>query len=252
MSNWFVMLAGIIVGVLIGILFGKKSYDGCREKVEKLEGDIENSKDELARTESEIGDAENRLKEVTAEVSEAEKAAQELAASRSESIDLESDVAAEAVSDDESAVAEHVTECPQKLARIKGIGRVYEDKLYKAGVGTFWQVATLAADDLAAIFGLKDFQAVDLGSIQQSARALAEETGTAGLMWNGHHPNDLEDLPGIGKTYEGRLYDAGVCTWEKLAALSPEELASIVKAPKWSQPDYDAWIAYAQDQLKEA
>ena len=251
MSNWFVMLAGIIVGVLIGILFGKKSYDGCRGKVEKLEGDIENSKNELARTENEIGDAEKRLEEVTAEVYEAEEAAQ-ARASRSETIEVDSDAAAETVAEEEGAVAEHVTECPQKLARIKGIGRVYEDKLYKAGVGTFWQVATLAVDDLAAIFGLKDFQAVDLGSIQQSARALAEETGTAGLMWNGHHPDDLEDLPGIGKTYEGRLYDAGVCTWVKLAALSPDELAAIVKAPKWSQPDYDAWIAYAQDQLKEA
>jgi len=59
----------------------------------------------------------------------------------------------------------------------------------------------------------------------------------------------LENLPGIGKTYEGRLYDAGVCTWARLAVLSPEELAAILRAPSWNQPDYAAWIEYARQQL---
>ncbi len=142
-----------------------------------------------------------------------------------------------------------IAECPQKLARIKGVGRVYEDRLYKAGIGTFWQVTMSTEEELASIFGLKDFQGVDLAAIQQFARQLAEETGTTGLTWSGHEPDDMENLPGIGKTYEGRLYDAGVCTWEKLAALTPEALAAIVKAPKWNQPDYEAWIAYAKEHL---
>ena len=147
---------------------------------------------------------------------------------------------------------ERITECPQKLARIKGIGRVYEDKLYQAGIGTFWQVATATTEQLAEIFGIKDFQAVDLEAIQQGARALAEETGTVDKIWNGHQPDDLEHLPGIGRTYEGRLYDAGVCTWARLAALTPEELAAIVKAPSWNQPDYAAWIAYAREQIEKS
>ncbi len=144
---------------------------------------------------------------------------------------------------------ESIAECPQKLARIKGVGRVYEDRLYKAGIGTFWQVTMSTEEELASIFGLKDFQGVDLAAIQQFARQLAEDTGTTGLTWNGHEPDDMENLPGIGKIYEGRLYDAGVCTWEKLAALTPEALAAIVKAPKWNQPDYEAWIAYAKEHL---
>ncbi len=144
---------------------------------------------------------------------------------------------------------ESIAECPQKLARIKGVGRVYEDRLYKAGIGTFWQVTMSTEEELASIFGLKDFQGVDLAAIQQFARQLAEETGTTGLTWSGREPDDMENLPGIGKTYEGRLYDAGVCTWEKLAALTPEALAAIVKAPKWNQPDYEAWIAYAKEHL---
>lgn len=144
-----------------------------------------------------------------------------------------------------------VTECPQKLSRIKGIGRVYETKLYRAGIGTYWQVATLPLEKMAEVLNLKDFQAVNLEAIQEGARQLAEETNTVGKVWNGHEPEDLENLPGIGKTYEGRLYDAGVCTWKKLASLTPEELAAIVRAPKWNQPDYAAWIAYAKAQLTE-
>jgi predicted flap endonuclease-1-like 5' DNA nuclease len=205
---------------------------------------------------SEIGPPEADLETVTetpaavlseaAPESTAEAPDVEFDASRTET-----GLAAAVDSESGEAAEEHVSECPQKLARIKGIGRVYEDKLYQAGIGSFWQVATASTDELATIFGLKNFQAVDLDGIRQAARQLAEETGTTGLIWNGHQPDDMEHLPGIGKTYEGRLYDAGVCTWEKLAALSPEELTDIVKAPKWSQPDYDAWIAYAKEHLSD-
>ncbi len=147
------------------------------------------------------------------------------------------------------AAEEHFTECPQKLARIHGVGRVYETRLYQAGIGTYWQVAITPAARLAEIFGLQDFQGVDVKAIQEAARQLAIETGTTGKLWNGSEPDDIEDLPGIGKVYEGRLYDAGVCTWGKLASLTPDELAAIVKAPKWNQPDFEAWIAYAKGRL---
>lgn len=159
--------------------------------------------------------------------------------------------AATAEAQPESESETTVSHCPQKLARIHGIGRVYEDKLYRAGIGTFWQVATAPNEKLAEIFDLKDFQAVDLDAIKTDARRLAEETGTVGHVWSGQEPDDFESLPGIGKTYEARLYDAGVCTFEKLAAMSEEELAAIVKAPKWNQPDYAAWIAFAQAQVQK-
>ena len=112
------------------------------------------------------------------------------------------------------------------------------------------QVATAAEDMLAETFGLKDFQAVDLAAIKANAKLLAESTDTTGKIWSGEEPDDLERLPGIGKTYESRLYDAGVCTWRKLATQTVEELAAILKAPKWNQPDYAAWIAFAQEQIQ--
>jgi len=144
-----------------------------------------------------------------------------------------------------------ISRCPQKLARIRGIGRVYEDKLYHAGIGTFWQVAIASHEQLTEIFGLKDFQAVDLNGIKADAKRLAEETDTIGHVWSGEKPDDFESLPGIGKTYEARLYDAGICTFEKLAAMTVEEVAAIVKAPKWNQPNYAAWIAFAKGHIQK-
>jgi predicted flap endonuclease-1-like 5' DNA nuclease len=139
--------------------------------------------------------------------------------------------------------------CPQKLARIHGIGRVFEDRLYEAGIGTFWQVATTPVRDLAAILGIKDFQAVDVEGIREEARRLAEETDSVGEVWSGRKPDDFEMLPGMGKTYETRLYEAGICTWEQLASMHPEELAAIVQAPAWNQPDYALWIQLARQHL---
>ena len=237
----------------------EQQLEETEEKISEAEEKQEAGEEEVARAETIATEAP--AAEVAPEAVEAAGAATTAEAAAASAAAA---VAAEQAQSDETAeematrsaggidvgdVEVHVTECPQKLARIHGIGRVYETKLYQAGIGSYWQVATTPAEKLAEIFGLKDFQAVDLSGIQESARKLAEETNTVGLTWNGHEPDDIEDLPGIGKTYEGRLYDAGVCTWEKLAQLTPEELAAIVKAPKWNQPDYAAWIAFAKERL---
>ena len=280
MSNWLVLLIGLIAGLFIGITAGRKNYESCREQLDRMKDEIKDRKEKLAQTQKEIKVEERHLDEISAEVDSAQKMIEasgrddESGATRTDTladldlpdtattIDSPTENAGQAMSSaskeetlDIATRAEGVdvtiseTECPQKLARIKGIGRVYEDKLYQAGIGTYWQVATMDVKQLADILGIQDFQAVDLQAIKQGAKELAEKTNTVGKIWNGHQPDDLENLPGIGKTYEGRLYDAGVCTWAKLAALTPEELAAILKAPAWNQPDYSAWINYARQQV---
>jgi len=280
MSNWLVLLIGLIAGLFIGITAGRKNYESCREQLDRMKDEIKDRKEKLAQTQKEIKVEERHLDEISAEVDSAQKMIEasgrddESGTTRTDTladldlpdtattIDSPTENAGQAMSSaskeetlDIATRAEGVdvtiseTECPQKLARIKGIGRVYEDKLYQAGIGTYWQVATMDVKQLADILGIQDFQAVDLQAIKQGAKELAEKTNTVGKIWNGHQPDDLENLPGIGKTYEGRLYDAGVCTWAKLAALTPEELAAILKAPAWNQPDYSAWINYARQQV---
>ena len=256
MSSWVIMLIGLALGFIFGLFFGRKKYESCRQQIQKLEGKIQAHKAErsaaTSRQAAEIPATDASTLAATVETQQAASVETGAAPTpvvpevEDTGVDATRGEGIEAVPSPEDGRISH---CPQKLARIKGIGRIYEDKLYQAGIGTFWQVATTDDVELISIFGIKDFQAVDLSGIKQGAMQLAEATGTVGKVWSGESPDDLESLPGIGKTYETRLYDAGICTWKKLAMLTAEELADILKAPQWNQPDYAAWIAYAQEQL---
>ncbi len=281
MSHWLLMFIGVIVGLFLGLLLGKRKCENCHERVNKLTTKFKARKGDMKRIEGEIPELQARIDTLSGQIADVQAAAEAQAAREAALPDADVDLpgveaklpdvdvdlpgveASAAVGgavenltsrtqgsiDLSGVAAENITQCPQKLARIKGIGRVYEDKLYQIGIGTFWQVATASVQLLSDTFGIKEFQAVNLEAIQRFAREWAEKTGTEGKLWNGNQPDDLETLPGIGKTYEGRLYDAGICTWAKLAQLSPDELAAILKAPSWNQPDYAAWIAYAKAQI---
>jgi predicted flap endonuclease-1-like 5' DNA nuclease len=136
--------------------------------------------------------------------------------------------------------------CPQDLSRIHGVGAVYETKLYAAGIGTYWELSEIADQDLVRVLDVQDFQAVDIVAVKADALKLAEETDTVGRYWDGTPPDDFEKLEGIGEVYERRLYDAGVCTFRALAAVTEEQLQEICQAPDWRRPDYGSWIAQAQ------
>ena len=72
------------------------------------------------------------------------------------------------------------------------------------------------------------------------------------MLWNGEVPDDFEPIDGIGKTFEQRLYDAGIRTYKALAATTPEQLADIVKAKKPLLPDYQGWIDQARALMQSA
>ncbi|MEJ5200504.1 MAG: helix-hairpin-helix domain-containing protein, partial [Anaerolineae bacterium] len=144
-----------------------------------------------------------------------------------------------------------LTGCPQDLGKVKGIGSVFETRLYEAGIGTFWELANAEEDELRRILGVKEFQKIDLAAIKETARRLAEETHTEGLGWSGTPPDDFEPLEGIGPVFESRLYEAGICTYEALANATVEQLAEICKAPAWRMPDYASWIAQAKALLEQ-
>jgi predicted flap endonuclease-1-like 5' DNA nuclease len=139
-----------------------------------------------------------------------------------------------------------VTSCPQDLESIDGIGTVYENRLYQAGVGSYWEVAQISDAELTDILEVMPFQDVDLAEIRASAMALAIESGTVNRVWDGTEPDDFEPLSGLGVIYERRLYQAGYCTYEALAAATPEELERACKPPAGRKPDFADWIATAQ------
>ena len=105
--------------------------------------------------------------------------------------------------------------------------------------------------DLLRILEVHGFQKIDLRAIKEAAHSLAEETGTWGRTWDGTVPDDFEPLAGVGRSYEGRLYSAGICTYRALAESTPEQLAAICPAEVGRAPDYMAWIEQARAMMAE-
>lgn len=141
-------------------------------------------------------------------------------------------------------VAELVS-CPQDLSAVAGIGSALEDRLYTAGIGSYWELAETPADALQAMLRIKD--ADELSRIKSSAMQMAVQTNTLGRAWDGTPPDNFEPLEGIGEIFERRLYEAGICTYEALAAQTLDRLQEICKAPDWNKPNYAAWIAKASE-----
>lgn len=140
-----------------------------------------------------------------------------------------------------------IAPCPQDLSAVAGIGPVLEERLYAAGVGSYWALTELPDEALATILDAQSFQDIDLGAIKASAMQLAAESNSLGRTWDGTSPDDFDRLPGIGEVYERRLYEAGICTYAAMAAATPERLADICRAPAMRTPDYQSWIATAAE-----
>jgi|GEM_PF-1447068 len=145
-------------------------------------------------------------------------------------------------------VEPQTTSTLQDLTEVKHIGSAYEQRLYRAGAGTFWEVAHLTDDDLQLILKLTEMQklALNFDEARADARRLAEGSDGVGLLWEGQIPDDFEPIQGIGKVFEQRLYDAGIRTYQDLVNTSEERLAAIVQARKPLEPDFASWIRQAK------
>ena len=141
--------------------------------------------------------------------------------------------------------------CPQQLSEVKGIDTLFEQRLYAAGIGSFWSLAQLSDDQLAGILelGADERAAVDFEDLRHDAARLARETDSVGRHWNGAQPDDLEVIEGLGPAMERRLYAAGICTLETLATSTPETLEEICPGNTHHTPDYARWIAQARARM---
>lgn len=140
--------------------------------------------------------------------------------------------------------------CPQHLSDIHGIGTVFEGRLYENGIGTFFEVAQLSDDDFRRMLQITDdmVRSVDFDKIRADALKQAKDSDTMGRTWSGQDPDDFEPIDGIGHTFEKRLYDAGICTYEALVNTSVERLEQIVSRGKKmvTKPNIPHWITQAQ------
>ena len=142
----------------------------------------------------------------------------------------------------------YTTSCPQHLSDVKGIGAVWEGRLYAAGIGTYWELAQITKDELVRILQPSSLQMkrFDHAAITADALRLAGETDSKGRAWDSNQPDDFEPIEGLGFTYEKRLYDAGVCTYAALIQASDERLEEICRPGKIRKPDYASWRAQAR------
>jgi chromosome segregation ATPase len=145
--------------------------------------------------------------------------------------------------------------CPQHLSDIHGIGAVFEGRLYENGIGTFFEVAQLSDDDFRRMLKISDdmVRSVDFDKIRADALKLAKDSDTMGRTWSGQDPDDFEPIDGIGHTFEKRLYDAGICTYEALVNTSVERLEQIISRGKKmvTKPNIPHWISQARALLAE-
>ncbi len=139
--------------------------------------------------------------------------------------------------------------CPQDLELINGIGTIYEQRFYEVGIGSFWEVGMLPEAVLSEVLEVQAFQDVDLAAIRADAMRLAEETDSMGRVWDGTEPDNFEPLEGIGPVLERRLYAAGICTFETLAAQTVEALEEVCHAPAFQKVNYGRWLEQAREAL---
>lgn len=59
------------------------------------------------------------------------------------------------------------------LTKVKGIGPVFAERFYEAGINTFAELATLTAEQAREISGLKSWQAADPAEWVEQAREFA-------------------------------------------------------------------------------
>ncbi len=224
-------------------------YDALQARLAQTTEEVQSVRTELQLRSAELEQVQSRFNAATAWQQRA-PAVVELGQSLSLMPDAKLSAANSAVA---VRMLPQMVSAPQDLTDVKGIGRVFEQRLYEAGVGTFWELATLSDDDLKQILQLNELQLLhmDLDAIRADARRLAEETNTVGQIWDGEAPDDFEPIEGIGKIFEQRLYNAGIRKYSELASKTPEELAAIVKPKPPAQPDFESWIEQARQLMEE-
>jgi predicted flap endonuclease-1-like 5' DNA nuclease len=144
-----------------------------------------------------------------------------------------------------AAIAPQPPERPDNFAKIKGVGSVYRQRLYEAGISTWQQLVDTDPEVLRKITRAKPN--ADIEEWQAQAQALMEKYRREGATYHGPPPDDLTAISGIGPTTLDALYHAGICTFEQLAAATPDQLRDLLPAPAVGvEANYTPWIEQAK------
>jgi predicted flap endonuclease-1-like 5' DNA nuclease len=135
-------------------------------------------------------------------------------------------------------------EYPDDLSKIKGIGDVYKQRLYRAGIYTWKQIAEADTETLRRATSAYPSSNVEEWLVQ--AQKLMEKHGRKDAVYGGPQPDDMTRILGIGPVGASVLYRAGICTYEQLATTSVAELEALFPvAVAGDLPDFGQWVARA-------
>jgi predicted flap endonuclease-1-like 5' DNA nuclease len=141
-------------------------------------------------------------------------------------------------------LTQRTKEYPDDLSKIKGIGDVYKQRLYRAGIYTWKQIAEADVETLRRATSAYPSSNVDEWLVQ--AEKLMEKNGRKDAIYSGPQPDDMTKILGIGPVGASVLYRAGICTYEQLASTSISDLEALFPvAVAGDQPDFLEWVARA-------
>jgi predicted flap endonuclease-1-like 5' DNA nuclease len=134
---------------------------------------------------------------------------------------------------------------PDPLWKIRGIGIIYQKRLYEAGIFTWHQLAVSDPESLRV--AARAHASSDPNVWIEQARQLAEQHNRVGALYMGPIPDDFTVIDGIGSNSEQELYRAGIYTYAQLANLSPQKLARILPevAAAGDTIDFRIWLDQA-------
>jgi predicted flap endonuclease-1-like 5' DNA nuclease len=115
------------------------------------------------------------------------------------------------------------------------------------GVGTAEQGGEDAAEPLADFLRQRDEEVRhlrgQLSAMDDQLDGLRDEFEA----YQQTHPDDLTVVKGIGSVYQWKLRDAGVNTYQQLAAADPDQLRRMLDIKEWQRVDIESWIQQARD-----
>ncbi len=142
------------------------------------------------------------------------------------------------------ALTQRTQEYPDDLSKIKGIGDVYKQRLYKAGIYTWKQIAEGDIETLRRATSAYPSSNVEEWLVQ--AQKLMEKYGRTNAVYDGPQPDDMTRILGIGPVGAAVLYRSGICTYEQLASTPTADLEALFPvAVAGDQPDFAQWVARA-------
>jgi len=149
----------------------------------------------------------------------------------------------------QSPAAQDLSNRPDNLTAVYGIGGLYERRLYQVGIFTWDQLSRADAESLQQI--TRALPGSDTRAWTEQARELAQANNRIGAVYDGPLPEDLTRIAGIDQVFEDALYAAGIFTYRQLAERTPDELARIIPAHLAGEElDFVSWIVQA-DSLRD-